>query len=74
MPRFLSAAWVVMCLVAPAAACPYCNSEVGKEVFAGIFNRDFGNNLLLTLLPLLLLLLIVLLIHFGLPWPKSRLR
>jgi len=23
-------------------ACPYCNSEIGQDVAAGIFNEDFA--------------------------------
>ena len=53
-------------------ACPYCQSETGRLVSAGIFNSDFWLNALLTLLPIPVMLLIVGLIHFGLPWPGRR--
>ena len=55
-------------------ACPYCGSEVSDRVWAGIFNGDFWLNAALTLLPIPVLLAIVALIHFGLPWPVSKLR
>lgn len=51
----------------PALGCPYCESEVGKEVAAGIFNDDFAVNLVLVLLPIPILFLIVYFIHYGLP-------
>lgn len=53
-------------------ACPYCDSEVGRQVSAGIFSGDFWTNTVLTLLPIPVMLLIVALIHFGLPWPTRR--
>ena len=51
-------------------ACPYCDSEIGRQVSAGIFNGQFGLNALLTLLPMLVLAAIVFFIHFGAPWPS----
>ncbi|MFH5804715.1 hypothetical protein [Alienimonas sp. DA493] len=57
-----------------AVACPYCDSKVGKQVWAGIFNEEFWLNGLLTTLPIPVMALIVGVIHFGLPWPKDRLR
>ncbi|EMI22498.1 putative secreted protein [Rhodopirellula maiorica SM1] len=55
-------------IVAKAAdACPYCDSEVGKAVSAGIFNGDFATNAVATLFPLAILLTIVWLIHSGFP-------
>lgn len=55
-----------------AMACPYCDSEVGRRVSAGIFNSDFWANTFLTLLPIPVMVLIVALIHYGLPWPTRR--
>ena len=52
-------------------ACPYCDSDVGKAVSAGIFNEDFALNTTLTLLPLVVLLTIVWLIHSGFPQLSS---
>lgn len=60
---------MLLIISAPVSACPYCESEFGEEVAAGIFNDDFGINVLLTLLPIPVLLGIVALIHFGTPVP-----
>ncbi|TWT51555.1 hypothetical protein [Allorhodopirellula solitaria] len=51
-----------------AWACPYCDSDVGREVAAGIFNGEFAFNAVLTLLPIMVLMVIVAAIHFGTPW------
>ena len=58
----------------PAWACPYCDSDVGREVAAGIFNDTFALNAVLTLLPIAVLLTIVWLIHSGISWPTGALR
>jgi len=55
---------------APAAACPVCDTRPGQEVRDGIFDRDFGRNLLAVSLPFPLLLAVVGLIHFG--WSPTR--
>jgi hypothetical protein len=57
-----------------ATACPYCETETGKQVQAGIFNDQFWSNVMLTLLPLFILLGIVALIYFDLSWlwPKTQ--
>ena len=57
----------LLLVAAPATACPYCETEIGEAVSAGIFNDEFGVNVLLTLLPIPVLLGIVALIHFGPP-------
>jgi len=49
-----------------AVACPYCDTETGRQVRAGIFNDEFLTNVTVTLLPLFLLAGIVVLIHFDL--------
>lgn len=59
---------------APALTCPLCESEAGQQVRAGIFNEDFGYNLLLTASPFPVLLGIVALIHFGWPGPRATAR
>ncbi|NNJ25923.1 hypothetical protein [Alienimonas chondri] len=60
-------------VASPAAvACPYCDSDVGQQVWAGIFNEDFWLNGLLTTLPIPVMALIVGVIHFGLPWQADR--
>jgi hypothetical protein len=48
-----------------AVACPYCNSEVGRQVRASVFNDDFWINSLLVISPVPILLAIVALIYFG---------
>lgn len=57
-----------------ATACPYCETETGQQVQAGIFNDQFWSNVTLTLLPLFVLLGIVALIYFDLSWlwPKTH--
>jgi hypothetical protein len=57
----------------PVRACPLCESETGQRVRAGIFNADFGHNLVVTLLPFPLFLGIIYLIYSGPPWPKVAL-
>ena len=55
-----------------AAACPFCQSETGERVKAGIFNDQFWGNVLLTLLPFPILLAVVALIYFDAPWPRKQ--
>ena len=43
---------LIMLVAATCQACPYCDSEIGVQVRAGIFNGDFLLNAGLTLLPL----------------------
>lgn len=54
-----------------ALACPYCDSPIGQEVRANLFNDEFLRNVILTLLPIAVLLAVVVAIHFGLP-PVGR--
>ena len=54
-------------IASPLSACPYCESDIGRRVAAGIFNEEFGYNATVALLPLLILAAIVALLHFGLP-------
>jgi hypothetical protein len=69
---FLSAALTTVVVQSSSAlACPFCESETGQQVRAGILNADFCGNLLLTLLPFPVFLAIIALIHFGLPWPRT---
>jgi hypothetical protein len=56
----------------PADACPYCNSEVGAQVAAEIFNQDFWSNAALVLAPIPVLLALIAWIHLGFPWPSRR--
>jgi hypothetical protein len=52
-----------------AAACPYCDSAIGRQVAAGIFDASFFWNAALVGLPIPILLALVLLIRFGPPLP-----
>lgn len=56
---------ILLFFVSPSWGCPYCNSDVGREVAAGIFNRDFAKNAAMTLLSPLVLLGFVVLLHVG---------
>lgn len=55
-----------------ATACPYCETETGQQVRAGIFNDQFWSNVTVTLLPLFVLLGIVALIYFDLSWLRPK--
>ncbi len=70
--RMLAMAAMMVLGPAPVWACPLCKSETGERVRAGIFNADFGYNLVVTLLPFAVFLTIVATIHHGLPWAKDR--
>lgn len=48
-------------------ACPVCNQKTGQKVRAGIFDEEFGFNLVATVLPFGVFLGITAGIHFGLP-------
>jgi hypothetical protein len=68
---------ILMALAGPlpaAVACPYCDTETGQQVRAGIFNDQFWSNVTVTVLPLLFLAGIVALIHFDLStlWPPRH--
>ena len=76
MKSGIHATWGVVALLLSASsalACPYCETEIGRQVQAGIFNDQFWSNVTLTLLPLFVLLGIVALIYFDLSgwWPKT---
>lgn len=47
----------------PARACPFCASDTGRQIHAGIFDASFGPTLLLVLSPFPVLLGIVLALH-----------
>ena len=55
-----------------ATACPFCESETGRQVQAGIFNGQFWENVLATLLPFPILLATVALIYFDVSWLRNR--
>jgi hypothetical protein len=70
---FISSLLALSAGLPSAMACPYCETEIGKQVRTGIFNGQFWSNVTLTLLPLFVLLGIVALIYFDLSWlwPKA---
>jgi hypothetical protein len=65
---------IVLLVPAPGAsaarACPYCESDIGREVAAGIFDGEFALNVVKTLLPFPVLLGLVAVVHFGV-WPAG---
>lgn len=65
--RLLFAIVLAGFLALPTAipACPVCSRGTGEAVRAGIFNEDFGPNLLMTILPFPLMLGIAAALHFG---------
>ncbi|MGE0759069.1 MAG: hypothetical protein AB7O38_18775 [Pirellulaceae bacterium] len=76
MPKTIACGIVTAHLLIGSAVwgCPYCGSELGQDVAAGIFNEHFVVNAALTLLPIPVLFLIVFMIHFGLPRPRIAIR
>jgi len=64
----------VLVFASAASACPFCESETGQQVKAGIFNDQFWGNVLLTLLPFPVLLAIVALIYFDVSslWKNTK--
>jgi hypothetical protein len=54
-------------------ACPFCQTETGRQVARGNFD-NFWSNALLALAPFPFLFLVVGLIQFGLPRPRRRKR
>lgn len=67
-----SALWIYWAMQSAVIACPYCDSEIGSQVRAEIFNEQFWSNAAITLLPLFVLLGIVALITFDLSWLWSK--
>jgi len=55
---------------APVGACPVCDSDIGREVRAGIVDGDFARNVLATVLPFAVVLGGVAAFHFN--WPRGR--
>jgi len=73
MPRTLYAlptAVLALVVATPVRACPFCGSEVGRQVAAGIFDDDIWYHAGATALPMAILLAIVAMIHFGVPRPR----
>lgn len=76
MRRHGAAAFACACLVAllspPARACPVCDSGTGKAVRQGLFNAEFGKNLLMTALPFPIFLGIAAYLYYGPPTRRGR--
>ncbi len=72
--RMLATATLLILGASPAWACPLCRSETGRRVREGLFDAQFGTNLLVTLLPFPVFLAVIALIHFGPPWAKGHSR
>ena len=75
MKSMRRAGWCVVAVLvcaSTASACPFCESETGQQVKAGIFNDHFWSNVLLTVLPFPILLAIVALIYFDVSWPWKQ--
>jgi hypothetical protein len=48
-----------------AAACPLCHTQTGEQVRAGIFNSNFGLNLMAMALPFVVFVGVVAWLHRG---------
>ncbi len=48
-----------------AAACPLCNTDLGRQVRDGIFGVDFWPNLFFVLLPFPIFLSLAAALHYG---------
>ncbi len=59
---------VAALLLSAADACPFCNTETGKQVRAGIFASDFWTTFLVVASPFPVLLLAIAAYHFD--WLK----
>lgn len=64
--RIAAASLLAGCLAGSAEACPVCDGETGRRVRAGIFNEDFGPNLLVILLPFPIVVGVAAALHHGL--------
>ena len=74
MNRMGAVAMVLVALTAWApgvCACPYCDSDIGREVAAKIFDGEFAVNAVQILLPFPFLLGLVAAVHLG-RWPEGR--
>jgi hypothetical protein len=65
----------VVCALAAETAvlgCPVCDSEQGKEVRAGVFDEQFGSNLMRVLLPFPIAAGVLGTAYVLLPTPRRR--
>jgi hypothetical protein len=65
--RGLAAVALLPLLPAIASACAVCDSELGRQVRAGVFNSDFVPRVLAVLAPFPLFLVAIGLVRFALP-------
>ena len=56
----------------PVRACPVCGGENGKAVRAGLFDENFGFNVVATLLPFTMFLGIAAFMYYGPPKRRRR--
>lgn len=68
--RLASAALFAVCTTT-ATACPYCQTDIGREVRQSVFNSQFAATAGLTALPLLLLAGVVAEIRYGVLFPDK---
>jgi hypothetical protein len=62
----IAAPVAVLFVTAKAIACPFCSSEIGRQVRAAVFGGDFVGNLATASLPFVLLAVAVALIQADL--------
>jgi hypothetical protein len=58
---------VPFALLGSVCACPICDSETGNQVREGIFGKEFGTNVLLTLAPVPVLFGMIALASWAIP-------
>jgi hypothetical protein len=63
VPRFLALSILTVVFSGVAAACPICDSEVGNQVRAGIFDESFLMHLSLVVAPFIISFVIVGILH-----------
>ena len=62
---------ILLAAASVAAACPVCYTDTGDAVRQGIFNGDFGLNVLFTLVPFVFFYGLAAMVYFGVP-SRSR--
>ncbi len=58
---------IPLLLTSAAYGCPFCHTQTGQQVHAGIFNSSFGFKLLAMALPFPVFAAVVAWLHFGIP-------
>jgi hypothetical protein len=67
--HFLAALLLQATLATAATACPWCQTEVGRQVGAQVFDADFLSTAALLALPFPVLLAFIALMYF---WPGGK--